>query len=898
MINEEEENEDFNTIIEPEYYSSPLNIGVKAIFSSRLKKNMTNKCEASYESSQNDSFTFYTTIMFPSINNSETNSNLNNNNEYNEGKKILDFSIDKNDSISSLNSNFIKENEQKDNNSNTSSKILSCIKKKRKKRVNKSLFDFKGSELNGDNENNNKNKKHYNPNLRKSGKINTVKIDNEKGIIRNCLTLKYRNSAMKINDEKTYKNKEKEKGKGKGDEGEARLEKSKSLIDRTNKNRKKMGNERIYNRLKTCKYTSNKKEEKEDTKSTKMVKKKVTDKEENEPKKEDSEKKISLKYKIEEMKKDILKKKLRRIAKQIKNKKKRNNSFEKGKNSKSNNLNIGQKLLKKVFMEKQSSIFNFEDDNDEKENTMFERRMDQRKQTYSIGNSIRANIFKNKLLKKLNEKEKNKNIRNSMSRKDINFNFKLKDKLKKFKVKPEKVYTKRNSLNFDNESKGKTSVENKSEKDSKLKKKNKKKVEDFENALRHNKKKMQFNLFAQDKFTNTEFTDSDYLKYTLDCMDLILDIDISKQIKLKNKINFNFPKSKKKNIEKKIALFDLDETLVHCTGDIRTTKEKYQNVISIKLPGRQEIQVGINMRPYWKQTLNLIKKNYYIVVYTASHQAYADAVLDFMDPKKKFFKYRLYRNNCSLIDVDGSKFYVKDLDIFNLHYNLKDIIIVDNSVLSFAYHLHNGIPILPYYDEDKDGSLYVVGLYLMHIFNEEDLRKANEKHINLMSFLEEAKKKKEEESSEEEEETEDVQEKEKEEKMNLRKSTLLNVYIEVKDESQKNPIEPKQTIRLKKKSSLLNTIPEKINENNEDDDNDNDSNNENDNDNDNKCKSDNNPNSDVNEPTSPEKVIKNNPRLTRGMTIDYNRLLQHNKLLDMKSKLGYIRSNFYNAFKI
>jgi hypothetical protein len=269
-----------------------------------------------------------------------------------------------------------------------------------------------------------------------------------------------------------------------------------------------------------------------------------------------------------------------------------------------------------------------------------------------------------------------------------------------------------------------------------------------------------------------------------------------------------------------------------------------------------------------------------------------------MDPKKKFFKYRLYRNNCSLIDVDGSKFYVKDLDIFNLHYNLKDIIIVDNSVLSFAYHLHNGIPILPYYDEDKDGSLYVVGLYLMHIFNEEDLRKANEKHINLMSFLEEAKKKKEEESSEEEEETEDVQEKEKEEKMNLRKSTLLNVYIEVKDESQKNPIEPKQAIMLKKKSSLLNTIPEKINENNEDDDNDNDSNNENDNDNDNKCKSDNNPNSDVNEPTSPEKVKKNNPRLTRGMTIDYNRLLQHKNLLDMKSKLGYIRSNFYNAFKI
>ena len=220
-----------------------------------------------------------------------------------------------------------------------------------------------------------------------------------------------------------------------------------------------------------------------------------------------------------------------------------------------------------------------------------------------------------------------------------------------------------------------------------------------------NKQKLQFNLFSKDKFTNTEARNSDYLQYTLNCMGLILDIDMEKQTRLKNKVNLNFKKSKKKNIKKKIALFDLDETLVHCTGDIKITKEKYQHVIEVKLPGKQIIQVGINIRPYWKQTFNLIKKNYYIVIYTASHHAYADAVLDFMDPKRKFSKYRLYRNNCSLINVNGAQFYVKDLDIFNEHYNLKDIIIIDNSVLSFAYHLHNGIPIVPYYDEDKDGSL-------------------------------------------------------------------------------------------------------------------------------------------------------------------------------------------------
>ena len=279
-------------------------------------------------------------------------------------------------------------------------------------------------------------------------------------------------------------------------------------------------------------------------------------------------------------------------------------------------------------------------------------------------------------------------------------------------------------------------------------KKFKKKKFDFETALKKNSKKMQFNLFNKEKFTNTEISNSDYLKYTLNCMELIIEIDMEKQTRLKNKINFNFPKPKKKNaIKKKIALFDLDETLVHCTGDIKLKKEKYQHAIEIKLPGKQAVQVGINLRPYWKQTLRLIKKNYHIVVYTASHQAYADSVLDFMDPKKKYFKYRLYRNNCSLIDVEGAKFYVKDLDILNEYYDLKDIVIIDNSVLSFAFHLHNGIPIVPYYDEDKDGSLYVVGLYLIHIFPQNDLREANKTQINLDSFLEEAKRQKEEEEN-------------------------------------------------------------------------------------------------------------------------------------------------------
>ena len=105
---------------------------------------------------------------------------------------------------------------------------------------------------------------------------------------------------------------------------------------------------------------------------------------------------------------------------------------------------------------------------------------------------------------------------------------------------------------------------------------------------KNNLSKTQFNLFSPDKFTNTEFCDSDYCEYTLDCMNLILKINPSEK-QQKNKVNFNFPKTKLNKIKKRIALFDLDETLVHCTGDINSNNEPYQHCIDIILLNKIEI---------------------------------------------------------------------------------------------------------------------------------------------------------------------------------------------------------------------------------------------------------------------------------------------------------------------
>lgn len=66
-------------------------------------------------------------------------------------------------------------------------------------------------------------------------------------------------------------------------------------------------------------------------------------------------------------------------------------------------------------------------------------------------------------------------------------------------------------------------------------------------------------------------------------------------------------------------------------------------------------------------------------MFTASHECYANMVLDFLDPKHELIDYRLFRDDCMLIDG----IYIKDLRI--LPRPLSSVLLVDNAAYSFAY---------------------------------------------------------------------------------------------------------------------------------------------------------------------------------------------------------------------
>jgi len=177
---------------------------------------------------------------------------------------------------------------------------------------------------------------------------------------------------------------------------------------------------------------------------------------------------------------------------------------------------------------------------------------------------------------------------------------------------------------------------------------------------------------------------------------------------------------------KRIVVFDLDETLVHCESN---NFENCEIILPFHIKSSFK-KLGINLRPNLKKALLEIKKYFLIVVYTASHKILAEPILDFIDPQKTIFSSRLYRHNCYQTMLENEIIYIKDLRIFN-NFDLKNILIVDNCVISFTFQLDNGIPMLPFYNNKNDDELMILVNYLQHLNKFEDMRVENKRVIKL-----------------------------------------------------------------------------------------------------------------------------------------------------------------------
>ena len=103
---------------------------------------------------------------------------------------------------------------------------------------------------------------------------------------------------------------------------------------------------------------------------------------------------------------------------------------------------------------------------------------------------------------------------------------------------------------------------------------------------------------------------------------------------------------------------------------------------------------------------------YEICVFTAGEQDYADTILNFIDQDRNIIKHRLYRQHCVKPETGV---YVKDLSIIEDR-SIKDMMLVDNSIISFAFNLSNGIPIKAFLGDKNDDELLYMVTFLEEAF--------------------------------------------------------------------------------------------------------------------------------------------------------------------------------------
>jgi len=151
-------------------------------------------------------------------------------------------------------------------------------------------------------------------------------------------------------------------------------------------------------------------------------------------------------------------------------------------------------------------------------------------------------------------------------------------------------------------------------------------------------------------------------------------------------------------------VLDLDETLVHSSF---TYLADAHLTLQLTISGEPAVAY-VRKRPRVDEFLAAVADIFEVVVFTASLALYADPVLDELSASAAaingahpadMIHGRLYREHCVMV---GGVF-VKDLT--RLGRDVKQVIIVDNSPISYAMQPENAVHILDFIDDETDGEL-------------------------------------------------------------------------------------------------------------------------------------------------------------------------------------------------
>lgn len=147
----------------------------------------------------------------------------------------------------------------------------------------------------------------------------------------------------------------------------------------------------------------------------------------------------------------------------------------------------------------------------------------------------------------------------------------------------------------------------------------------------------------------------------------------------------------------KTLVLDLDETLIHTLS--RGAKFSQGQMVEVRLQNNFATLYLVNKRPYCDEFLKCVSQWYRLVIFTASVPAYADPMIDWLEKECKYFDARFYRQHCT----QSSEGFMKDLT--KIEPDLSQVLIIDNSPVSYSLHQENAIGIEGWISDPSDHSL-------------------------------------------------------------------------------------------------------------------------------------------------------------------------------------------------
>ena len=294
-----------------------------------------------------------------------------------------------------------------------------------------------------------------------------------------------------------------------------------------------------------------------------------------------------------------------------------------------------------------------------------------------------------------------------------------------------------NSLNLEISKVSNDSTTSESSSISKEKETNNNQLNDYYNSFDFFQFEQNFKKYYVDSSKNNNGNYDNYVKNALKLISLIpfRNLGISEKIEeIKKNLALTYPICPlEKN--KKLLILDLDETLAHSDLDfsLKDKIQKYDTILHFNSDEEKNIPIPLLIRPWTKEFLDYAVQEFDLVIFTASDKQYANEIIDFIEKDKKYFKMRLYRNHCLFIEPG---LYIKDLRIFSDYKNIEDIIILDNSLFSFANQLKNGILITSFFSDLNDTFLENVKCYLEYIKIQKDIRLMNKESFRFEEIKE------------------------------------------------------------------------------------------------------------------------------------------------------------------